>query len=281
MMQFIEFQSGANTLRGMLHLPESRGPAGPHPAVLFLHGFTGQRMEAHFLFVHLARELERGPQSPYSAIGGPQPGLASLRFDFAGSGESDGEFADMTVSSELDDACAALDFLRRHAAIDARRIGVVGLSLGGCVAGLLAGRRGEELACVALLSAVAEPARILSFIRQGKFDVQLANWGYIDWDGLMIRRPFLLDLERHHAAEALSAYDGPVLVVHGSEDNLVPRSEAEMFCEARQAAGKPTQFELLAGAGHTFASIEHTAKLAELLRGFLGKNLRSFRVLRG
>jgi hypothetical protein len=261
MMQFIEFQSGANTLRGMLHLPESRDPPGPHPAVLFLHGFTGQRMEAHFLFVHLARELEK-------------LGLAALRFDFAGSGESDGEFADMTVSAELGDASAALDFLRRHAAIDERRIGVVGLSLGGCVAGLLAGRRGEQLACVALLSAVAEPARILSFIRQGKFDMQLVNWGHIDWDGLMIRRPFLLDLERHHAAEALGAYDGPVLVVHGSEDNLVPRSEAEMFCEARQATGKPTQYELLAGAGHTFASIEHTAKVTELLRGFLGKNLK-------
>jgi dipeptidyl aminopeptidase/acylaminoacyl peptidase len=258
MMQYVEFDSGANTLRGMLHLPEGQRP---RPCVMFCHGFTGQRIEAHFLFVQIARQLER-------------LGLASLRFDFGGSGESDGEFAEMTMSGEVDDAEAALEFLRRHPAIDADRIGVVGLSLGGGVTGLLAGRRGADIRAVALLSAVAEPARILSIIRTGKFEGQLAQRDYIDWDGLMVRRPFLQDLERLFPAKALAGYAGPVLIIHGAEDAVCPPSEAETFHQARAGSPGTTRLEMIDGADHTYNTLAHTGKVCQLLEQFFADALR-------
>jgi len=256
-MQFVEFTSGAHTLRGMLHLPQGRRP---FPAVMLCHGFSGHRIEAHFLFVTIARRLARA-------------GVAALRFDFAGSGESDGEFADMTVSREVDDAAAALEFLRRHPAVSPDRIGAAGLSLGGAVAALLAGRRGADLRAVALISAVAEPARILSFIRTGKFEVQLAQRDYIDWDGLMVRRAFLQDLERLTPAEAIAAWPGPLLVVHGSEDATIPPSEAYTYRQRRADADTPTRFEIVRGADHTYNSLEHTERLCELLEGFFREKL--------
>ena len=257
MMQFIEFDSGANTLRGMLHLPAGQRP---FPAVMFCHGFTGHRIESHFLFVTIARRLEAA-------------GVASLRFDFAGSGESDGEFADMTMSGEVADAETALDVLSRHPAVDPERVGVAGLSLGGGVAALLAGRRGADLKAVALLSAVAEPGRILSFIRTGKFEAQLAERDYIDWDGLMIRRPFLQDLEGLHPAKVLGGYDGPVLIVHGAEDVTCPPSEARAFHEARAGSSASTELQILDGADHTYNNLAHTERVCELLVDFFAERL--------
>ncbi|KPK83849.1 MAG: hypothetical protein AMJ81_07160 [Phycisphaerae bacterium SM23_33] len=257
MMQFVEIQSGPNTLRGMLHVPEGERP---FPAVMFCHGFTGQRIEAHFLFVTIARRLEN-------------LGIASLRFDFAGSGESDGEFADMTMSAEVDDAAAALDFLRRHPAVDAARIGALGLSLGGGVAALLAVRRPADLRALALLAAVAEPARILSIIRTGRFESELARRDYIDWDGLMVRRRFLQDLEDLWPAQAAASYPGPLLIIHGGEDATCPPTEAYTYRQAREASSGPTQFEIVRGADHTFNNLDHTETVCRLLEGFFQQHL--------
>jgi len=257
MMQYVEFRSGANTLRGMLHLPAA---PGPRPGVLFCHGFTGHRIEAHFLFVTIARRLE--------ALG-----IASLRFDFAGSGESDGDFADMTASGEVDDASAALDVLRAREEIDAARVGCVGLSLGGAVAAMLAGRRPADLRAVALLSAVAEPARILSIIRTGRFETELAERDYIDWDGLMVRRAFLQDLEDLTPAEDLGRFAGAVLILHGGEDATVPVSEARTFATAREGSAGPTDLRVLDAADHTFNRLAHTEAVCRALEDFFRDRL--------
>jgi alpha/beta superfamily hydrolase len=94
MQKAVEIQSRNLTLRGMLHIPE--GVSGKVPIVCIFHGFTGNKMEPHFIFVKLSRMLEAR-------------GIASIRFDFGGSGESDGDFIDMTISHELEEA---IDFFK-------------------------------------------------------------------------------------------------------------------------------------------------------------------------
>jgi hypothetical protein len=257
MMQYVEFLSGANTLRGMLHLPAGERPAA---AVLLCHGFTASRMESHFLFVKISRMLE-------------QLDIASLRFDFAGSGESDGEFENITLSSEMADASVALDFLRRHPAVDPGRIGLLGLSMGGAVAAMVTARRPDEVRGLALLSAVADPARIVSFIRTGKYETQLAQWGHLDMNGHKVGRGFLQDVEGKFPAGDLAAYPGPVLVVHGSGDSTVPASEALTYQDARRSGKGPTQLEIIDKADHTYASLTHTQQVLELVKKFFGENL--------
>ena len=109
------FANEGQQIAGTLHLPNG---VGPHPGVLLCHGFTGMRLEAHFLFVKMSRALERA-------------GFASLRFDFRGSGESEGEFREMTVETEVSDALKAVDVFCEVPEVDGGRIGVIGLSLGG------------------------------------------------------------------------------------------------------------------------------------------------------
>ena len=128
----IHFTVEGQRLYGMLHLPEGKGP---FPALSMYHGFTGQRIEPHRLFVKTARKL---------AI----EGFVVLRFDFRGSGESQGDFRDMTISDEIRDALASLDFLTSQPEVNPNRLGVLGLSMGGFVASHVASQSSRVKALV-------------------------------------------------------------------------------------------------------------------------------------
>ena len=130
MQKAVELKSQGLTLRGMLHMPDSA--THKVPVVVIFHGFTGNKMEPHFIFVKLSRMLEK-------------KGIASVRFDFGGSGESDGYFINMTLSGEIRDAHNILDYVKKLDGIDPERIGLVGLSMGGSVASALAGERKDEI----------------------------------------------------------------------------------------------------------------------------------------
>ncbi|MGE5326428.1 MAG: alpha/beta hydrolase, partial [Deltaproteobacteria bacterium] len=127
-------------LRGMIHNPQTA--RGRVPGVVFFHGFTGDRMESHWMFVKCARALA-------------DAGIASLRFDFYGSGESDGTFREVTLLGEVSDARAAVSFFRRQKCIDAGRVGLCGLSMGGAVAATVAAW--ARARALVLWSALAHP----------------------------------------------------------------------------------------------------------------------------
>src|ERR1035441_8703110 len=127
----VEFlTSSGKTLRGVLHF--SAAHPHPAPAVVLFHGFTGNRMESHWMFVKCSRALA-------------QAGGESLGFDFFGSGGASGGVCQMTLRREIADGRAAVAFLRKQKSIDPKRVGLLGLSLGGAVAATLApGIKWEE-----------------------------------------------------------------------------------------------------------------------------------------
>jgi uncharacterized protein len=142
MEELLWIPSRGKRMAAVLHLPDGRGRA---PAVLMCHGFTGHKAEAHRLFVHTARRLA-------------QEGLVVLRFDFLGSGDSEGLFEEMTIRGEVEDALNALAFLRGHGRVDAARVAMLGFSLGGCVVALSLPRAGAVKTLV-LWAPVSNPMR--------------------------------------------------------------------------------------------------------------------------
>ncbi|WP_257348762.1 hypothetical protein [Pseudalkalibacillus decolorationis] len=86
------------TLRGMAHQPEQEG-VSKHPVVILFHGITGSKIEGKFLFVRFARELMKY-------------GIGCFRFDFSGSGESDGSFAEMTFSGEVQEGKEVVNMVK-------------------------------------------------------------------------------------------------------------------------------------------------------------------------
>jgi alpha/beta superfamily hydrolase len=239
----VSFPSGGQQVVGMLHIPE-RTPA---PGVIMCHGFTGHKAETHRLFVTAARDFAKH-------------GLAVLRFDFRGSGDSEGEFSEMTVSREIEDARTALDFLSARPEVQAARVAVLGLSLGGCVAACLAGAD-QRVRALVLWSATAHLDRLAS-----RIPANLKPGEVFDHHGWPLGRGLLDDLVEIDSLKALAGYPGPSLVVHGSEDETVPPSDASDY---RLALGGRCTLHIVKGADHVYSSLEYKAEVIELSRRFL------------
>ncbi|MBM4040952.1 MAG: hypothetical protein FJ290_20830 [Planctomycetes bacterium] len=122
------FQSDAFRLFGVLHLPAAGSQAPPESRVthhasrlglVFCAPFAEEQKQAYRVFVEMARRLE--------ALG-----LPSLRFDYRGTGDSQGPFTDFSLAGALRDIAAAAAFLRERAGV--QRIGLIGLRLGASLA---------------------------------------------------------------------------------------------------------------------------------------------------
>lgn len=243
----VSFPSQGETVVGMLHIPARR----PAPGIIMCHGFTGHKAEAHRLFVSAAREF-------------CQKGLVVLRFDFRGSGDSAGEFRDMTVSGEIADAAAALDYLASRPEVEVKRLGVLGLSLGGCVAACLAGRE-PRVGGLVLWAPLAHPET--PFERLGP---EFGDKQVLDFSGWGLGRRFLEDLPNIHPLEEVRRYTGPALVVHGEKDEAVPVAAAEEFAAA---LGKESKLHIVKGADHVFSSLAWQSEAIGLSGDFLERVL--------
>ena len=254
MQQFREFPSQGQTVVASLHVPEHT----PAPAVVMCHGFTGMRIEAHFLFVKAARALCAA-------------GMNVLRFDFRGSGESDGGFEEMTIEGEIADALAALERVRAEPTVDPDRVALLGLSLGGLVAACAAARD-QSVSALVLWAAVADLMGV--FGKRGDRDEveeRLARDGFVEWGAHRIGRGFFDDCRRVDPLAEVAGYRGPALVVHGSEDGSVPVAHARMYMDA--LAGTDATSYIVQGADHTFTSVAWEAEAIAVTCAWLAEKL--------
>ena len=242
MENYVELARPAGRMRGMLHLPQRRAFRPPWPAVALFHGFTGSRTEARFLFVSFSRLLARH-------------GIASTRFDFMGSGESDGEFQDMTLSGEIADAGVILDWLGRVRGVDRRRIMLLGLSAGGTVAGCLAGDRRAQVRGLVLWAPAGEISERIreraEALRQAAAPSGPSAPDPMDYGGLRVGQGYLTDAAQVQVLRRSSAYAGPVLVAFGTSDPVVPPEVARRYAELY---GPRARLVPIQGAGHVFES---------------------------
>ncbi|BCW96847.1 MAG: alpha/beta fold hydrolase [Fimbriimonadales bacterium] len=229
--------SRGKRMAAALHLPDGRGRA---PAVLMCHGFTGHKAESHRLFVHTARRLA-------------QEGFAVLRFDFLGSGDSEGLFEEMTIRGEVEDALNALAYLRGHQRVDANRLAMLGFSLGGCVVALSLPRAGA-IKTVVLWAPVSNPMRWMP--PTGVPD-QPQNRG-----GFLVGVDFFRELPDLKPLESVRGYKGSALVLHGSADAAVSLDEGRAYERAFTSAHR-FEFQRIDGADHTFTQREAERLLIE------------------
>lgn len=234
--QLVSFQNQGQNLYGMIHIPP--GP-GPFPAVLLFHGFTADRNEHHFLLVKAARALMAA-------------GFAALRFDFRGSGESEGDFNQVTIEGEISDGQQARAWLRGHAAVDAARVGVCGISVGGAVAACLAGRA-QDVPALVLWAPVGDPRRVFTEIGGGNPSSGFASIptaGGLDIGGLLVGQGMIEDVMRVRPVDEVRMHPGPVLLIHGTADQTVPPYNGELY---QAALGDRCTLVWIDGADHTFS----------------------------
>jgi pimeloyl-ACP methyl ester carboxylesterase len=258
----IQFKSEGQRLFGMVHLPDSKPK---YPCVVFLHGYTGNRIGDHRIFVKAARELSKN-------------GMACLRFDFRGSGESEGDFADVTLESEIDDAAAAIEFLRDFSGIDQQRVGLVGLSLGGSVAACVSGR--HDVRSLALWS----PSAFIDYLVEKddqivrdpyawlppNFQDALKKHGRVDIGGFMRGKDYFESLRRVDPLREIARYDGPVLFIHGSEDEVVSPVNSEIMYDSVKGQRR---LIIIDDADHCFNSIQWERQVIEATSGWFEETL--------
>ncbi len=224
-----------NGIVGTLVQPD--GP-GRFPAVLMLHGFGSQRHEVGDMYRREAQALA-------------DLGIASLRIDFLGGGESAGNFEDTTIGGQAADAAAALAYLRSLDFVDPARVGVLGFSLGGGIAMITAGAYPDEIASMAVWSTVGNfHDDFLEELGQEMFD-EAASQGSafkdLGWRTITLKNAFFESLDDYNLNEELAKYDGPFLAIAGGDDPL----SRFAWAFAEQASG-PSEAWVLPEADHIY-----------------------------
>lgn len=251
--ELLWIETAGGKLAASFHLPAAPRPA---PVVVMCHGFTGQRQEAHFLFVHAARAFK-------------DAGMAALRIDCRGSGESDGLFSEMTLETEIADVRAAVDYVAGRAEVDAARIGLLGLSMGGCVSAVVAGRD-ERVKALVLWAAVADTERMVQRFVDNKGAPPRLPDGTWDMGGIAVGQGLVDSFQAVKPLEEIGKFGGRALIVHGTEDQAVPMSDAMAY---REVLGEQGELHVISGADHVFSSVPWQSQAILASTEFLRANL--------
>lgn len=188
-------------------------------------------------------------------------GVAVLRFDFTGLGNSEGSFSETTFSTNIADIVSAAEFLRSRAAAPAI---LIGHSLGG-TAMLAAAPRIPESQLVATIAAPAEASHIREKLMREHPEIMGEGAGDVNFGGrtVRIRREFLDDLETHDIAREVADLQRSLIVFHGSRDEVLDIDHALRIFQAAKA---PKSFVCLDGADHLLVSREADARyIAEVV----------------
>ena len=249
--QPFELEHHGLTLRGMSYLPRTDRR---QPTVVLLHGITGQRMEAGFMFVHLARAL-------------CAQGIAAVTFDFMHSGESDGSFEQMLVTGEVQDALRVTDWVQRQPFVDRSRMGLLGFSLGGLVAACVMGRSSAYRSLVMLA-----PSSVRNLCRFSG-STETCEDGRPNLGPLMLHPELFTDLQTLDPHSDLVQRPVPTLLVHGTGDETVPPDESLQYQRAIEQAGGSAKRVTINGADHVFGKPRWRAPLTEQVTTFFGQTL--------
>jgi len=251
MIRPITFTNDGEQIIGILHVPDNLKKGEKAPAIAMFHGFTGHKSEAHRFFIHVARALCNA-------------GYIVLRFDFRGSGDSDGEFEDMTVSKEVSDASQAIDFLSDLAVTNQKKIGVIGLSMGGRVAAILASKD-KRIKFVILYSAALSSLKEKFLGRLKKEDLKKLEKGeavHIG-NGWYLKKGFFETIDSPVPLEVLDKIEVPVLIIHGDSDDIVSLDDAQRGYRILKKLHSKNELYIIKGGDHTFTRKEHTQKVID------------------
>jgi len=227
-LEFMSVVVEGQKVYGVIHWPK-RVPA---PLVIGSHGlFSSKESDKFVLLGELFSE----------------EGIAFLRYDHRGCGESEGDLRKTTVSGRIKDLEAVFDFCLGHPFLKEGRIGLLGSSLGGFIS-IFKGASDPRVKALALW---ATPASLRGEVEEP------------------LEEGFYEDARRYDAVRAIR--DLPrCLILHGTEDEVVPFRDAE---ELYRAAPEPKELVAFEGGDHRFSDPEMRLRAARLsldwFKGFL------------
>jgi putative redox protein len=197
-----------------------------------------------------------------------EAGVAVLRFDFTGLGESEGEFADTTFTSNVFDVVSAAEYLMANHQVP--RL-LIGHSFGGAAV-IQAARQIPSAAAIVTIAAPSEFSHLSKTIvskapkieETGEAEVMLAGRRF------HIKKQFVDDLERRSMEDLVGSLRLPLLALHAPEDNIVPIAAAERIFEM---ARHPKSLVALDRADHLLLNREDAEYAGRIIACWFGRYL--------
>lgn len=221
------------------------------PMVILMHG------------IFSSKEFLPMPQLAKSLA---DKGIASIRFDFGGHWKSEGEMINMTIAKELEDARAIYDYVSSLSYVS--DIAILGHSQGGVVASMFAGMLAAEGKSPAALVLLA-PGTVIKEACQGghffgnRFDPANPPEYIKCFKMFKLGREYMLSCQNLQIYETAAAFQGPVCILHGDNDDTVPLWCSEKFLPIYNNP----QFHLIEGENHRFS--KKTGEMLSIVSDFL------------
>ena len=248
----LSFETRGLTLRGTAYVPDGSIPSA---TVVLCHGFTGNRIETGGLFVALARRLIDND-------------IASVAFDRAGHGESDGAFFDTTVTGDLADTHALVEHIASLEFVAEDNLHLLGFSLGAVIASVVAAETTQDFRSLTLWSPAAVFAdNARSGGLPGQPSPSVLDGGGYDFVGLRLGSQFLTDAARWHPYERSRGFDGPVRAIHGAQD-FIPVESVERY---KDVYGSALELTVVDPADHTWTTVSARETLLDETVAFIRK----------
>ena len=257
-MSRFNFPNGRGmTLAGRLELP-----AEPtRDVVIFAHCFSCSKNV--LVAAQVSRKLA-------------DKGMAVLRFDFTGLGNSDGDFANTNFSSNVSDLVAAASALRER---DLTPSLLVGHSLGGAAALIAAGEL-SDIKAVATIAAPSEPSHVSHLFGDAVTRIEQDGVAVVRVGSqeLRIEKQFLDDIHEHRLSRVLPNLRKPVLLFHSPTDEIVSIDNAR---EIHDRVRHPKSFVSLDGADHMLTRPSDAAFVANILATWAARHIPTERTSEG
>lgn len=223
---------------------------------------------AYALFAHCFACTKNSLAAVRISRGLAMRGIATLRFDFTGLGESEGEFGQQPYSADVADLAAAARFME---AADMTPRLLIGHSLGGTAALAAAGQM-PDVTAVVTIGSPFEPSHVTNLfaaeldeiIRYGEAPVKLGRGTF------NLSRGFVEDLSRQSSRERIQALGRALLILHAPTDDIVGIENAESIFGA---ARHPKSYVSLDTADHLLTKAEDADYAAEIIAAWASRYL--------
>lgn len=244
---YFQNQDGA-MLAAQLDLPSDGKPVA---YALFAHCFTCSKNLKAISYISRSLVAE---------------GIAILRFDFTGLGESEGDFSDTSFSSNSDDLISAAEFLEKE--YEPPKI-LIGHSLGGAAV-LLAAERIPSTKAVAVINAPSEPTHLIIHLESKREEIEEKGEAEISIAGrpFRIKKQLLEDLEQNHMEGKIKSLSKPLLILHSPTDNVVGIDNATRIFKS---AKHPKSFVSLDKADHLLSDQSDSLYAGSLIATWVKK----------
>ncbi|SDW27544.1 bifunctional alpha/beta hydrolase/OsmC family protein [Nitrosomonas oligotropha] len=227
-------------------------------------------IKSYALFAHCFTCSKDNPAAARIALALADRGIAVLRFDFTGLGNSQGDFSNTNFSSNLQDLLAAARYLEQHYAAPAL---LIGHSLGGAAV-LAVAQDLPQVNAVITIGAPATAAHVKHLFADSYRELQNQPSVQVELAGrsFKIQRQFIDDLEKYNSVAHIGALKKALLIFHSPVDKVVSIDEAgRIFAAAKH----PKSFVSLDHADHLLSDPEDSHYVAEVLSAWASRYLKT------